>query len=436
MLLRTKYFICTFLLYILISFWAYSENWPQWRGPFFNGSTNETDLNMIKKENIIWVAKMPGPGSSTPIIWEDRVFVTAGEVDTKKLWAICLDRKTGKELWKHEIGIGFHPRNGNNGAASSPVTDGKNVYFFFGTGDLRAYNMNGRELWRRNIQNDHGIFQQKFYYGASPLLYGDKIYLSVIHEYTSASEEQGKPKPMSYLLCIDAKTGKDLWKYERKTNATSESMDAYTTPYPFESKNGLLIITAGANYVIAHDPKDGKEVWRWGNLNPKGNRNFRLVPTVVSSDNLVIFCQPRGEVLFALDGNKSGQLSEDDLAWVFRGNVPDVCSPLVMDGKLFILDGDRRVMTCLNPKTGEIIWSEKLGINDVFHASPTGADGKIYCISMRGQIIVLSAKDTFEALSRIDLDESECRSTIAISQGQIFIKTSENLYCIDINKKS
>lgn len=430
---KVKY-ILFMLLFISMALSAYSENWPQWRGPFLNGSTKESNLPVSFNENIIWVAKMPGPGPSTPVIWEDKVFITAGEMDTRKLWAICLDRKNGKELWKHEIGIGFDSRNGNNGAASSPITDGKSVYFFFGTGDLRAYDMNGRELWRRNIQNDHGIFQNKFYYGASPLLYNGKIYLSIIHEYTNTSDEPSKPEPMSYLLCIDAKTGKDLWKYERKTDAISESMDAYTTPYPFEGSNGLLIITAGANYVIAHDPKDGKEVWRWGNLNPRGNKNFRLVPTVVSSDNLVIFCQPRGGVLFAIDGNKTGQLSEKDLAWVFRGNVPDVCSPLVMDGKLFILDGDRRIMTCLNPKTGNAIWSEKLGVNDVFQASPTGADGKIYCISIRGQIVVLSAKDTFEILSKTNLDKNECRSTIAISQGQIFIKTSENLYCIGANK--
>ncbi len=422
-----------FLLFI-ISFPIYSENWPQWRGTFFNGSTKESNLPTNIIENTLWVAKMPGPGPSTPIVWEDKVFVTAGEIDTKKLWAICLDRKSGQELWKHEIGIGFDSRNGNNGAAPSPVTDGKNVYFLFGTGDLRAYDMNGRELWRRNIQKDHGTFQHKFYYGGSPLLYNDRIYLSVIHEYTNAEEEPGKPKPMSYLLCIDAKTGKDIWKYERKTDAVSESMDAYTTPYPFEGKNGLLIITAGADYVIAHDPRDGREIWRWGNLNPRGNRNFRLVPTVVSSDELVIFCQPRGGVLFALDGNKTGQLSEKDLTWVFRGNVPDVCSPLVIDGKLFILDGDRRTMTCLNPKTGDVIWSEKLGVNDVFQSSPTSADGKIYCISIRGQIVVLSARDTFEVLSRENLDEGECRSSIAISHGQLFIKTSENLYCIGIKK--
>ncbi len=428
--------IIVLLVIFILSISIYAENWSQWRGPFFNGFTTEKNLptNWSKTENISWVAKMPGSGFSTPIIWGDKVFVTALDADTNKLLAICIDRKNGRELWKYEIADGLENRNGNNGAVPSPVTDGKSVFFFFGTGDLVAYDMDGHQLWHRNIQKDHGNFQNLFNYGASPLLYKGKIYLSVIHEYTKLTEEPGKPRPMSYLLCIDSKTGKDLWKHERKTDAFGESMDSYSTPYPFEWKDRSLIITAGANYVIAHNPKDGKEVWRWGNLNPGNRRNFRLVPTVVSCDEMVIFCQPRGRTLFAIDGSKTGQLSEKDLAWKYEGNVPDVCSPLVMDGKLFILDGDRKIMTCLNPKTGEVYWSERLDINEVFQASPTGADGKIYCISMRGNVVILSVKDGFEILSKISMVDGECRSTIAISNGQIFIKTSKDLYCIGTEK--
>ena len=414
---------------------ANAENWSQWRGPFLNGSTTEKNLpdNWSKTENVAWVAKMPGPGPSTPIIWGDKVFVNAAEVESNKLWAICLDRKNGQELWKHEAGISFGNKNGNNGAVSSPITDGKYVYFFYGTGDMLTCDMNGKIIWSRNIEKDHGKLQMKFGYGASPLLYKGKLYLAVLHSYTEAEEVPGLPKPMSYLLCIDPKTGKDLWKVERKTDAYDESVQAYNTPYPFESKKGSLIIVEGADCVTAHDTTDGKEVWRWGSINPGGSRNFRQVASVVSADEMVIFCMPRGRTIFALDGNKLGQLSEKDLAWTVNGNIPDVCTPLVMDGKLFVLDGDRRVMTCLNPKTGEIYWQEKLGINDVFQASPTGADGKIYCINMRGLVVVLSAGDAFKVLSQIDMGENGCRSTISVSHGQLFIRTPENLYCIGNN---
>ena len=411
---------------------ASAENWPQWRGPFLNGFTTEKNLPITwsKTENVLWIARMPGPGQTTPIIWEDRVFVSAIENESEKMWAICLNRSDGRELWKHEMGIGFFTQTGNNGASPSPIVDGERVYFLFGTGDLTAFDMEGRIVWQRNIERDHGRIQINFRYGASPLLYRDKLYISVLHRHTKVEAEPGQPTPMSYLLCIDPETGKDLWKRERKTDAVSESMEAYTTPYPFEGQNGPLIIVAGGDYVTAHDPDDGEEVWRSVNLNPNKKKDYRLVPSVVSADEMVVFYEPRGEAMFAIEDGASGQLAEDDLAWTIQENAPDVCSPLVMDGKLFVLDGRKRVMSCLDPKTGEVYWRGKLGMTKVFQASPTGADGKIYCISMGGEVIVLSAGDKFEVLSRIDMGEGVCRSTISAAYGQLFIRTSENLYCV------
>jgi len=423
--------ISTISIY-LINFNANAENWAQWRGPYFNGSTSEKNLpiNWNKTENVKWVTKMPGAGPSTPIIWENKVFISATDEEENKLWAICLDRIDGKEIWKHEVGTAPRNRNGNNGSVPSPITDGKCVYFFFSTGDMIAYDMNGNQLWRRNIQDDHGEFRLSFYYGASPILYNDKIYLSVIHRYTEAIAKEGQPNPISYLLCIDPQTGKDLWKQERETDAFNESMEAYTTPYPFESKNGLMIILAGADYVTAHDASDGKEIWRWGNLNPNGRGNFRLVPSVVGVGEILVFCEPRGGAIFAMNGNQEGLLTEKNLLWSIFENAPDVSTPLVMNGKLFVLDDRKRIITCIKPETGDIIWRDRLDTKQGFQASPTGADDKIYCISMAGEVVVFSAGEEFELLSKIDMGEGQCRSTIAISQGHIFVKTAQNLYCI------
>ena len=410
---------------------AGAENWPQWRGPFLNGSTSEKNLpdTWSKTENVLWRVKMLGPGQSTPIIWEDRVFVTAIEEESEKMWAICLNRVDGRELWRHETGIGFFGETGNTGASPSPIVDGERVYFLFGTTDFLAFDMDGQLLWQRNIEEDHGRMQINFRYGASPLLYEGKLYISVMHRYSRAEAEPGKP-PVSYLLCIDSKTGKDLWKQERLTDATGEGMEAYTTPYPFEGPNGPVIIVTGADYVTAHDPDDGKEVWRSANYNPRKRRAYRLVPSAVGVDGMIIGCEPRGNSMFAIKGGGSGQLTEESLAWTSRQNAPDVCTPLVMDGKLFVLDGGRKVMSCRNPETGEIYWQGKLGVREVFQASPTGADGKIYCISMGGEVVVLSAGDAFEILSRIDLGEGVCRATISAAHGQLFVRTAENLYCI------
>ncbi|MBM3210909.1 hypothetical protein FJZ33_01730 [Candidatus Poribacteria bacterium] len=411
---------------------ANGENWPQWRGPFLNGFTSEKNLPVSwnKTENVIWVAKMPGTGNSTPIIWENYVFITAIEEESKKMWAICLDKSNGQELWKHEMGTGFFTNTGNNGATPSPIVDGERIYFLFGTGDLIAFDMKGQTLWTRNLEKDHGRIQIIFRYGASPLLYKDKLYISVIHRHTRAEAEPDKPEPMSYLLCIDPKTGKDLWKQKRDTDAMDESMEAYTTPYPYQSPNGTLIIVSGGDYVTAHDPDNGKEIWRTHNLNPQDRRNYRLVPSPVSVNGMLIFFQARGGAIYAMKGDKSGQLTEDDLAWVIWENAPDVCSPLVMDGKLFILDGDRRIMSCINPENGQVYWKGRLESGKVFQSSPTGADGKIYCMNMAGEVTILSAGESFNVLSSIDMGEGICRSTISASDGKLFIRTAENLYCI------
>lgn len=423
---------------IILTAPANAENWPQWRGPFFNGSTSGENLptTWSKTENVLWTAEMPGTGQSTPIIREDRVFITATEFESKKLWAICLDRSDGRELWRHEVdALGFFGRTGNTGASPSPIADGERgrVYFFFATGDLIAFDMDGKIIWQRSIEEDHGKIQIMWRYGASPLLYKDRLYIAVMHRYIKVKAEEGKPKPMSYLLCIDPKTGEDLWKQERITAATGEGMEAYTTPYPFKGPNGTQILVAGAGHVTAHDPVDGKEVWRSPDYNPRRRRAYRLVPSVVDSDGMIIYCEPRGGAIFALKSGGSGQLSEDDLAWTIRENAPDVCSPLVMDGKLFVLDGNRKVMSCLNPKTGEVYWRGELGGRNVFQASPTGADGKIYCIRMNGEVVVLSAGDEFKVLSRIEMGEGECRATISVAGDQLFIRTAQNLYCI-VNK--
>ncbi len=420
------------LVTIILTTPASAENWAQWRGPSLNGSTSETDLptTWSKTENVLWTVKMPGPGQSTPIIWEDRVFVTAIENESEKMWAICLNREDGRELWKHEIGTGFFTRTGNSGASPSPIVDGEQVYFLFGTTDFVAYDMDGQLLWQRNIEEDHGKIQINFRNGASPLLYQDKLYVAIMHRYSKVESQPGKPA-VSYLLCIDPKTGKDLWKQERLTDATGEGMEAYTTPYLFEGPNGPVIIVAGGDYVTAHDPADGKEVWRSPDYNPQKKRAYRLVPSPVAVNGMIIACEPRGQSLFAIKGGGKGQLLDDSFAWVQWDNAPDVCTPLVMDGKLFVLDGQKKVLSCLNPETGEAYWRGSLGVSKKLQTSPTGADGKIYCISMGGEVVVLSAGDKFEILSTIDMGgEGTCRSTISAAHGQLFVRTAENLYCI------
>ncbi len=414
------------------SFRLVAADWPHWRGPRMNGFSPETGLPAVwsRSENVRWRAALPGGGQSTPIVVGDRVFLTAIEAETRTLWAICLSRLNGEVLWKQAVGTGEVVRMGNSSASPSPVVGGGRVHFLFGTGILVTFDLDGNLLWRRDLVEDHGDFRIMWKYGASPLLFGDKLYVSLIHQYSAVRPRPDGPVPASYLLCIDPRSGKDLWKHERRTDALSESTEAYTTPYPFAGPDGTVIVLAGADYITAHDPTSGTEVWRSPDYNRRKEKHFRLVPSPVGVDNLIVGCIPRGRGLFALEAGGRGQLASSALAWERRQSAPDVCSPLIMDGRLYVLDGRRKRMSCLDPMTGRVYWEGRFETKPIFQASPTGADGRIYCLDLSGTVHVLRAGAEFEILSRIPMGGQGCRATIAIARGELFIRTSETLYCI------
>jgi outer membrane protein assembly factor BamB len=272
-LLLMKFRIFALIALLALQGKTFAENWANWRGPFHNGSTTEKNLpeSFSKTENVIWSMPMPGLSGATPIIWEDKVFISTADAQ-KNLLLMCLDRKNGKVLWQQTVGVGDRGTDqGNNMASASPVTDGKLVWAMFGTGDIAAYDFSGKEIWKRNIGKDFGKFAHMWLYGASPLLYKDRLYISVLQRNppTYAHALDDKPERDSYILCIDPKTGKDIWRHIRQTDALMESMESYATPLPYKGKKRDEIIIVGGDYVTAHDPKTGKEFWRCGSLNAK-----------------------------------------------------------------------------------------------------------------------------------------------------------------------
>ncbi|MGV3772042.1 MAG: PQQ-binding-like beta-propeller repeat protein [Verrucomicrobiales bacterium] len=419
---------------VIQPFDAHAENWPQWRGPRFNGSVEEKNLptEWSKTENVLWKVPMPGPSGATPAIWGDTVFVTTPDAD-KNLNLLCLNRKDGSQRWMRTVGIGDRVIGRNNMASPSPVTDGKLVVSLFGTGDIAAFDFNGNQLWTRNLGKDFGKFSIMWLYGSSPLLYKGKLYVQVLQrnppdDYAHAIDS--KPERDSYLLCIDPKTGKDLWRQVRPTDAVKESMEAYTTPIPYEGATGTEIIVVGGDYATGHDPETGKELWRAGGLNPKKDPWWRIVPSPVPGGEFVFASAPKRDPVFAIKPGGKGDVTGSHVAWSFKEAPTDWSTPLYYKDKLFVLDGDRKVLTCLNPKNGEKIWSGDIPINEPIWSSPTGADGKIYFIGERGTVVIADAGDEFKILNKIAMGEEPVRSSIAASNGQLFIRTAENLYCI------
>jgi outer membrane protein assembly factor BamB len=404
-----------------------AENWPQWRGPFLNGSTTETHLpdSFSKTENVLWSAPLPGPAHATPIIWDDSVFINSPDADGNLL-LLCLDRQTGKPRWQQQVSTGNRNKGRNSLSSPSPLTDGKTVWTLFGTGDLAAYDFSGKELWARHLTKEYGSFGLNWLYGCTPLFYKGRLYVEVLRRGPAES----------FVLCIDPITGANIWRHVRPTDALAESSEAYSTPMPCECGGRAQIIVVGGNYVTGEDAATGEELWRGGGLvNLHDPSSSRQVPSPLVADGLIFVCGPKRNPFLAYRQCVSGDITSNGLAWSSHEFTTDVATPLFYQDKLFVLDGDRQTMVCGDPATGDVKWKQSLGVRQIFRASPTGADGKIYCFSEYATAVVLSAADG-KVLSTASMgdedqsDEARTHATIAAARGCLFVRTASHLYCI------
>jgi len=398
---------------------AHSENWPQWRGPALNGVSNEKNLpsKWTTEENVAWKLAMPAWSGSTPIIWRDRIFLNVAEADNNiYLW--CVDRVAGKMLWKKLLGGGNVKMRKQNMSSPSPVTDGKSVYVMTGTGIFKGFDFSGNPLWSRDIQKDYGEFGLNWGYASSPLLFEDSLYVQVLHGM--------KTDAASYVLRVDKKSGKTLWKVDRPTAAIRESPDAYTTPALLRYGKTVEIVITGGDCVTGHDPATGKELWRANGLNPDNNPNYRIVASPIIF-NEVIYAPTRVRPLLALRAGGRGDITASHVLWS-TVNGPDVPTP-VTDGKYFYIVNDRGIMWCLDAKTGAEIYGQQRIKPGTYSGSLVLADDKIYVTNEEGLTTVIKAGPKFEVLAENPLNDY-CLSSPAISDGQIFIRTAANLYCI------
>lgn len=395
-----------------------AENWPQWRGPSMNGLSSETNLPLRwnAQENIVWKLALPERSGSTPIIWRDRVFLSVAEGDDLYLW--CVDRNKGETIWKKLLGSGNVKMRKHNMSSPSPVTDGKNVFLMTGTGVLKGFDFAGKELWTRDIQKDYGEFGLNWGYASSPLLWQDTLYVQVLHGM--------KTDEPSYVMAIDKKSGKTIWKVDRPTKAIAESPDSYTTPALLRYGKNLELVITGGDCVTGHDLSTGKELWRANGLNPENAPFYRIVASPVVFDD-IIYAPTRVRPLLALRAGGRGDITNSHVLWS-TPNGPDVPTP-VTDGKYFYVVNDKGIVWCLDAKTGAEIYGQQRIKPGTYSGSPVLADGKIYVTNEDGLTTVIKAGPKFEVLSENALDDY-CLSSPAISDGQIFIRTAHNLFCI------
>jgi outer membrane protein assembly factor BamB len=395
-----------------------AANWPQWRGPGLDGISSEKNLPIQwdQQRNVAWKLAMPSWSGSTPIVWEDRIFLNVAEGDALSLW--CVDRNKPAVIWKKPIGGGNVKVQKQNMSSPSPVTDGRHVWVMTGTGILKGFDFSGNEIWARDIQKEYGKFGLNWGYASSPLLHEDSLYVQVLHGMTTDDP--------SYVLRIDAKTGKTIWRVERPTTAQRESPDSYTTPTLIKNAGKYELVISGGDYVTGHDLATGKELWRGGGFNLGNDPFYRVIASPVVSNDIV-YVPTRIKPLQAFRAGGRGDVTKSHLAWAFQ-NGPDVPTP-VTDGKYFYSVNDRGIVYCLDAKTGAEIYGGQRLKHGTYSASPALADGKIYITNEEGLTSVIKAGPKFEILAENALNDY-CLSSPAISDGQIFIRTTGFLYAI------
>jgi outer membrane protein assembly factor BamB len=404
---------------------AHAENWPQWRGPDNDGICKETKLptEWDATKNIAWKLPLPGMSGATPVIWGERIFLTSEEGNGVVLLSVSTG---GQKLWQRELGPGrarFRNDEGNQ-ASPSPSTDGQHVYAFTGAGDFACFDFEGKEIWRFNAQERYGEFRIQHGMHTTPLLHGDRLYLSLLH---SAG---------MWVIALDKTTGKDVWKVARPTDGRGEGEHSYASPCLWHSGKDEYLVVHGCDYATAHRLTDGSEIWRLGDLNPKDryNRTLRFVASPVAVPDLIVVPTAKSGPIVAVKPEAKGTIATGSPfeQWRKPRNTPDVPSPLVHDGLVYLC-GENGDLTCLDARTGAEAYKERLHRHR-YRASPVYADGKIYCTARDGLVSVVKAGPKFQLLATNQLPDQIAASP-AISNGRIYLRGFETLYAIGQGEK-
>ena len=423
-----------FLVLVLCLFsgsFVFAGDWAQWRGPNGDGSADEKSLP-DSFDNILWEYPVGGVGSGTPVVSAGKVFISSQGAGGG-LFGICIDAAGGKEIWKKKLTetAGRRIIRDGNMAVSSPVCDGRRVSFLFDNGVFTCLDYKGSHVWSRNLETEFGFISVKYGCGTTPLYYDGRLYV-YIQRRPEAYLKPANTEPYdSFLLAVNSLTGKTIYKHVRKTDAEGESNDAYTSPVAFENAGRREVLLMGGNYFTGHDPVSGKELWRF-DFNPEKEPRWRMIPSPVVAGGLAVCLQSRSKKSFAVKAGGKGTLGKDDLAWVYDGPTSDSPTPLVYKDDVYYLDGTRKkILTRVDGKNGKEKWFGRMPGKNPYYASFTAADDKMYCISDAGEAVIVAAGgDEMKVIAERNFGGRPVRSSIAIADGRLFIRTAEKLYCI------
>jgi outer membrane protein assembly factor BamB len=413
------WFTGLFLASILLTGIVRSEDWPWFRGPGRQGISQEKEVptQWSPTSNILWKTPIPGEGWSSPILFEDRVFVTTALEDGSSLHMLCLDRRSGKVVWDKEIirQKAGHRQPNNSYATPTPATDGTRVYVPACDGRVLAVSMDGEIQW---TNSDFNYYYSEHGLAVSPVLYEDLVIVPFDWSSPPPDTKIGWQVPWdkAVILAVDKNTGKTRWKGSR-----GSSRIAHVTPQIAKVDGQDQLVSGAGNVIQGHDLKTGELLWT---VDSPGEG---VVPSIVIGEGLVFTASGFGESrVCAVRLGGHGNVTKTHTVWESKDDVPKMSSMLYASSRLYLAT-ETGVAKCFKAATGEVLWRERLGPK--FSASPVWADGRIYFLAENGKMTVVEDGPAFKVVAQNDLGEKCCASP-AISQGNLFIRTEKALYCI------
>jgi len=394
-----------------------SANWPHWRGPADHGSTESGTYpaKFDANTNILWKVTLPGKGCSTPIVWQKRIYLTA-PIDGQDA-ALAFDWD-GNPLWHTTIGAeikGKH-RNGS-GCNPSPVTDGEHLFVYFKSKNLAGLDLQGKVLWKTNLQDRYGKDTLYWDLGTSPVLTDKDVVIAVMQHGGS------------YLAAFDKLTGELHWKVSRDYETPVEGDHSYATPLVYKENGRDMLLVWGAEHLTAHDPANGKIVWSVGGFNPKAHNNWVCVASPVIAGDIVVVPYGRGAELHGIKLGGLGDVTATNRLWIENDAASFVPTPAEYKGRVYVVR-DRGEVKCIDPATGKSVWAGQFPKkNFSYYSSPTLADGKLYAPREDGILLVAKVDGGFELLSENDMSERLVASPVPVGD-RLFIRSEQHLFCI------
>ena len=394
-------FTCCVTTYVV------ADDWPGWRGPERSGHSRETGLpTHWNATSVVWKTALPGVGQSSPVIWGDRIFLTAALEKGKKRIVLCVDRNKGDIIWQQEAWSGVPEKSHamNGWASATCAIDGERVVAFFGKGGLHCYSVDGKKLWSRDL----GMFPGPWGTSACPLLVGDLV----IQNCDSTGS--------AFLVAVNKNTGNDVWKTPRP----NPQKGGWSSPVLMDAGKRKEIVLNGEDFVIGYDPAAGQELWKCQTFNGRGE------PTVAPGTGLVFVINGLPGDIYAVKLGGTGDVTKSHLVWhTPRKGKRDQPSPILVGNYLLAADMEG-VTTCYDGVTGKVLWKERL--RGSFTASPIATGGLVYFLSEAGTTSVLEPGPTFKLVAENSLGASGeiFRASLAASNGQIFARSQTHLYCI------